>query len=604
LAAHAPEIRFGLVGGLTDQNVWALFAGRDYSYNNYAVRANYWPRLYATSVPDQIFEPVTASSLPTATRQEGFFHTGTVPLRTDLRWTDGTPFTAQDVAFTVNTALAFELGFDWQGYYHPEQLDHAEAAEPNTVTFFFKRIPGVDAWQYGALQGPVVQEHYWSAKVAAAAESLPPDELRATIETLKGEITKLQQEANALFAATINAQGQQARELQAELKRKQGNLDEATNELADAEKTLRTAMDEARSALFQQDDTDEPLLGGWQPKETGNGAQTGATAVNIPNPGFPGITPNFDRALYITFDTAEAAAEALSGGKIDMILESTPSEVGSLPVSMTSPTRNMRFLLFNKDSPQLGAAPLRQALTCMIDQQEMASLLGSAAEPLVSFVAPDRAWYNSGATLPCTGLDAASRLAQASKILEAGGYKWTQAPSGSVAGQGLTGPDGTAVPPFELLVSESDEVRKAAAAYIEQQGLRLGIPLRMKPVPADVIDYAVLSSREFDMAVAGWRVSPYPGYLCNWFGASGTFPYEPRTVTALCGELAATSDLEQARALVQQIQTALAVDVPMVPLYTTVAHDRFRNVSYPFAGVLDGLGSVYGAPELAIPAVP
>ena len=33
-AAHAPEIRLALIGQATDNNVWALFAGADYSYNS------------------------------------------------------------------------------------------------------------------------------------------------------------------------------------------------------------------------------------------------------------------------------------------------------------------------------------------------------------------------------------------------------------------------------------------------------------------------------------------------------------------------------------------------------------------------------------------
>ena len=99
-----------------------------------------------------------------------------MPLRTDLTWTDGSPFTADDVAFTVNTALSFRLGFDWHAYYDPDWLDHAEAVDAHTVKFYFKRAPNVAAWQYGALQGPVVQEKYWAPKVAEASTLLPPDE--------------------------------------------------------------------------------------------------------------------------------------------------------------------------------------------------------------------------------------------------------------------------------------------------------------------------------------------------------------------------------------------------------------------------------------------
>ncbi|HET6846577.1 MAG TPA: ABC transporter substrate-binding protein, partial [Anaerolineales bacterium] len=167
--AHAPEIRLGLIGGLGDQNVWALFSGEQYSYNDYAVRANYWPRLYALSLPAQTFEPRLASGMPTPIRAEGPFQTASVTVRTDLHWTDGSAFTAQDVAFTVNAALQFELGFDWADLYDRHTLDHAEAVAADTVKFFFKEPPGVQGWQLGALQGPVAQAAYWAPKVAEAA---------------------------------------------------------------------------------------------------------------------------------------------------------------------------------------------------------------------------------------------------------------------------------------------------------------------------------------------------------------------------------------------------------------------------------------------------
>ena len=52
------------------------------------------------------------------------------------------------------------------------------------------------------------------------------------------------------------------------------------------------------------------------------------------------------------------------------------------------------------------------------------------------------------------------------------------------------------------------------------------------------------------------------------------------------------------------LQGALGEDVPMVPLFSTVTHDSFRGIAYPFAAVLDGLTGAYGAPELAFTAEP
>ena len=172
------------------------------------------------------------------------------------------------------------------------------------------------------------------------------------------------------------------------------------------------------------------------------------------------------------------------------------------------------------------------------------------------------------------------------------------------SGQGLKQPDGSPAPSIHLLAPAPDEARMAAATYAVQQWQLIGVPVRVQPVTADAIDYAVLSSRDFDMAVVGWRVSAYPGYLCDWFGASGPFHYDPTVLTSHCGQLAVTSDLAAARTLMHEIQRTLADELPLVPLYADVIREPLRGVTYPFTALLDGLTGAYGAPALASPAGP
>ena len=136
---HAFGIRFALVGNVTPVNVWTLFDANGYSYNNYALMSSYWPRLYQLSIPDRAFEAMAAGGMPSPVQPEAGFYTAAVPLRSDLKWTDGEPFTADDVAFTVNTVLSFQLGFDWHDFYNPDFIDHAEAVDSHTVKFYFKK---------------------------------------------------------------------------------------------------------------------------------------------------------------------------------------------------------------------------------------------------------------------------------------------------------------------------------------------------------------------------------------------------------------------------------------------------------------------------------
>ncbi len=607
---HAPEIRFALIGTVTGANVWSLFDTAGYSYNDYAIRSGYWPRLYDLSIPDGQFEAAAASGDPSAVRQEGGSYTSTVSLRSDLQWSDGSPLTAEDVAFTVNSALAFQLGFDWAAYYDPAWLDHAEATDAHTVKFFFKQMPNVGVWQYGALQGPVVEDKFWSTAVAAASSKLPPADLVAQIASLKATIANLESQLGLLNYNAITSQGEEARQVQSGLKRQQGDLDQALNDLTKAQDEYDSDLNAARGALYGLNDQGEPALGPWTPMQPAAAATT--TFVNQANPTYPGRTPHFDRVVYRLYATEQEAQAALAAGQVDVVLDGG-GDASSLPAptntdaasEMRSPTRSMRFVVFNAQSGAWARRPLRQALACMLNQDDLATSLGLQTLSLTSFVAPQaHNWFNAGAQLPCQGQKSDARLAQAVQILQQAGFGWTEEPSAESNGAGLTYPDGKSVPSTDLLVPESDPLRVKAGDYVQQQANRLGIPITVRSVQTDVIDYAVFSSHSYDLALLGWKVSLYPGYLCDWFGAGKAFAYQASSVIGSCGELSVTSSLDQAAQQVLRIQSALAQDVPFVPLYSEAVYDYHARVRYPFSEVLGGLAEVFGAPSLAVPGSP
>src|SRR5271157_5272760 len=242
---HASKIRFALIGNVTPVNVWAFFDAKGYSYNNYAMMSGYWPRLYQLSIPDRNFEPMAASGMPSPFQQEGNFSTATIPLRSDIKWTDGTPFTADDVAFTVNTGLSFQLGFDWHDFYNPDFIDHATAVDAHTVKFYFKKQPNVGVWQYGALQGPIVQKAYWSSKVSDSDALLPPNDLAPQIASLIAQVAGLQSKIDALNAtlATLPGTGNDHLQAIADLKHQQDELNQANSALAKAQSLYDSAMD-------------------------------------------------------------------------------------------------------------------------------------------------------------------------------------------------------------------------------------------------------------------------------------------------------------------------------------------------------------------------
>ena len=295
---HASEIRFALIGNVTPVNVWALFDAKGYSYNNYAVMSGYWPRLYQLSIPDRNFEPMAASGMPSPFVQEGNLYTATVPLRSDLKWTDGTPFTADDVAFTVNTAVSFQLGFDWHDFYNPDFIDHAEAVDAHTVKFYFKKQPNVGVWQYGALQGPIVQKAYWESKVSASTALLPPNTLLPQIASLTAQAADMQSKINTVNANIAILSTTSSGYIQgiADIKGLQANLNQTNTALAKAQSQYDSAMDAARQSLYALDNANEPTLGDWMPAGQQNGAW-----INKVNPAHPFNTPKFDSAVIVTY---------------------------------------------------------------------------------------------------------------------------------------------------------------------------------------------------------------------------------------------------------------------------------------------------------------
>ena len=153
----------------------------------------------------------------------------------------------------------------------------------------------------------------------------------------------------------------------------------------------------AQTALFEQDHKGEPLLGAWLPQSTASGAALRSPIVNVPNAGYPGPIPNFDRAVFRTFASREAAEQALAAGEIDVILDANRVSMDPSSSVLLSPTRSMRFILFNLDAEGVDDPAIRRALTCMIDQAALAGALPGGGVPRAAFVAPeDEYWSDRG----------------------------------------------------------------------------------------------------------------------------------------------------------------------------------------------------------------
>jgi len=438
---------------------------------------------------------------------------------------------------------------------------------------------------------------------------LPTAESTAQIDLLDQKVSTLQKRVTTLVQEGVTATGDQLRRIQQELLTQQGNLDEARNDLGKAQAGAGTAMDAARQALYSVDAKTEPTLGTWIPA-----GQKAGVWVNQAAPSHPFGEPHFDRATYSLFADQPSAVAAIEKGNIDGLLDpqglstglaSHPVPQGTIAFNATS---SMHLLVMNPARSSLADPALRRALFCSIDRKALAQSL--IATPLTSFVPPgDGSWWNPAATTSCgdgydpeNGFDASKAVS----ILKSAGYTWITEPAGEQAGIGLKMPDGQPFPPVALLApSEQVDAQSARGAqFIEQSARYLGIPLSVQSDDPANIRFALFNDGGYDMTVVGWRVSAYPGYLCNWFGAGNPFGYKDDQLGVACQALSTTTDLNVARQQAFQVQSLLAQDLPFIPLYSGLTYDIYRGVRYPFEHVLNGLSAFYGAPGLALPASP
>lgn len=240
-------------------------------------------------------------------------------MQSHLTWTDGTPLTASDVAFTVNTTLQFRLGLNWQGYYNPDVLDHVEALDKVTAKFYFKSRPTVADWQYGALQGPIVNRVYWQPRIVNAVSLLPDEALLPTIQELEAELAGMQADEEKLNLSlnTMVPGTTVYQDTSREAQHLQDDLNSVSNKLEKNRTEYETELAEARASLFKLANAKEPTLGPW--KFTSRIEDSFENQANL---GTPFGDPWFDSVRYTTYPDELTAVDALLKDDTDLILTS------------------------------------------------------------------------------------------------------------------------------------------------------------------------------------------------------------------------------------------------------------------------------------------
>jgi ABC-type transport system substrate-binding protein len=155
--------RVGVLSGLATSNFWAFYGGDSSVWDAYILGPTK-PALYTLNQADGTVKPELALGITLPTEGQNGWQT-TVDLTHALSWSDGTPITAHDVAFTFQTVRSLSLGGSWAESY-PPSVASVTALSDTQVRFIFSERPSLGGWPHGPGFAPIMPRHIWEPVVS------------------------------------------------------------------------------------------------------------------------------------------------------------------------------------------------------------------------------------------------------------------------------------------------------------------------------------------------------------------------------------------------------------------------------------------------------
>ena len=535
--------------------------------------------------------------------QEGDQWIGEFTLKEGVLWSDDEPLTAEDFAFTWQTAVDLELTSGWVDYTDAEAgggpVVSVEAADDQTVRVTFSSQPGLATWGpgTGVTNMPVQPQHFWQDVVDEATAS---DDPRTTLLSASGA------EAPAIGA---------------------------------------TQFAERQEGSFAASTVNENYYDAGASKESGGVTWTEG--------------PYADRFQFPLYGGQEAAVLALADSEVDFLLNPLgmqrgfQDQVAENPdlTAIVNPTNGFRFLAFNHARAPMSDEAFRDALAALINKEFVTeNLLQGVAFPLYVILPEGNVkWYNEEiagelATQGYAGMEDADRQAEAIRLLTEAGYTWESTPGFDdpatadevetapepgegftfVAGSGLMGPDGEAVPQLELVAPTAsyDPLRATFSNYISGVAQAMGIPIVTIPTDFNKIVNDVFATEadpdedgvfdedgdgveneylsDFDMFILGYSLgnAAFPTFHGSFFktgGGDNNTQYSSEAYDEQSAAFDAAQTEEEALEAMWEMERLIATDKPHIPLFDTGILEFYNNrVEYPFTETLSGLQFLSG----------
>jgi len=574
----------GFPEDVTTYNIWDIIGPASTAYNFYAF-ANQYPTLMGLSDKRFDYVPVLAAEFPTDPAQEGDFWVTTVGLK-KAKWSDGSPITADDFVFTVDTALTMEIPGNWSSNIDKDVVDHAEAVDGSTLKIYFKSAPGLSRWQFGLAQQAIVSKKFWEPLV----------------NEIKAAGGSLEDQRSALFA------------IQPENEPIAGEMD-----FIKWEEGAFVSMDRNDDYFWQDSVVKQYANGAYEATDkSGTFVAYGSAGGDVDLQVTRGVQS--DTVNFSVFASQDAAVLALRGGEIDYFLSplglssGLKSQVQGQPgiATIQNPANGFRYLGFNLRRAPMDSTEFRQAVATLIDKEFLAErILQNAAVPIYTVVPEGNGfWWNPEVPQFGKGMTREDRINDVVVKLKGAGFTWTKEPAWNAdgrkvdAGEGLKDPNGVVVPELEILTPSAgyDPLRATAGIWIEQWLKEAGIPVKANLTGFNVIVPRVYDEQDFDMWILGWGLTVYPDYLADFFtsdhaglGDLNAGGYSNPEFDALAKDFIGETNLDAARTKAFTLQAFLAEDLPYVTLFTTPIIEAYRTDSFDFAytEVIDGLQNYF-----------
>lgn len=624
--------RMGIFEEPLTTNYWNYLGPGSSVWTAYALADTQAASLFGLSNQRFDWVPVLAAELPGEPVQEGDFWTITVTMLQGATWSDGTPITAHDVVFTLQTCLDLKLTANWQNACKPEVLDHVEAVDDYTVKFFFTDKPGLAQWQFGVSQAPILPKHVWEDVVNEArafVEGVTEPEVARPADCEAEDLSEEDKAACDAWAAYDEA-FENARKTLYEAE-PPAMVSPGAFTFAQYEPGAFVRKDANDAYFFKGSKSINYANGAWKrvlpdgSEYAAYGDPTGDVELEVEEGPF---TPNVIMSVY---GSQDAAFLALRDGEIDFVINPLglsrglreQAEQGEGVRTIVNEDNGLFYLAFNMRKEPFNMPEFRQAVEVLIDKEFVAeSVLQGTVFPAYSVVpSGNKFWHNPDIPRPYVGMSREERINKVIEILEGAGWTWEKKPAWNAdrqdvdPGEGLRMPNGQPVPEITILGPGPayDPVRATFNQWISEWMREAGIPAQSELTGFNTILTPVFVEANFDMYILGWGLTIYPDYLCDFFhskndtattGNFNTPGYSNPEFDAKCDEFVAETDIKRAQELARELQLMLAQDLPYIPLFYRPAIDLIRdNIVLPYEQVLGGIADQVGFESSAKPLI-